>query len=257
MTTEHIQASTTHIRRGALENAFRYNVDFILTPPDVSGPALLSHNRFNLWSVWDRHYGELDGQVSGAAWFRAILDERGFPLDRARILLLTQPGFLWFQFNPVSFWIALIGDRPCAVLTEVNNTFGDRHCYFCAHGDFREITYDIPVHAEKTMHVSPFQQVKGEYTFNFGITDKQINIRIVYRNGEEGVVTTLMGERRAASSFSLLKAAVCRPGGGLRVLALIHWQALMLWCRKAPFQRKPAPPKASVSEAREFRKGRS
>ncbi len=248
MKTEHIRAGTTHARRGAIRNAFRYRVDFILTPPELSGPLLLSHNRFNLWSIRDRHHGGAQGRGRGAEWFRTLLADRGLPVDRMQILLLAQPGFLWFQFNPVSFWIALIGGRPHAFVAEVNNTLGDRHCYFCAHEDRGEITFDHLFHSEKVMYVSPFQQVAGEYAFNFGLTDDRINIRIAYRNGDEGVIATLAGKRRPATSLSLLKAAVCRPAGGLRVLALIHWQALMLWAKKAPFLRKPPPPEHLVSD---------
>ena len=254
MKAEHIQAVTTHARRGALKNAFRYNVDFILSSPEAEGPLLLSHNRFNLWSVQDRHHGGVRRQGLGASWFRALLKDQGFPLENAQILLLAQPRFLWFQYNPVSFWIALINGRPRAFVAEVDNTFGHRHCYLCAHKDFREIAFDEPVHAEKVMYVSPFQQVAGEYAFNFGLTDEQINIMISFRNGAEGVIATLAGMRRPASNLSLLKAAVFRPASGLRALALIHWQALKLWRKQAPFVRTPPPPERLVSEGSELRK---
>lgn len=257
MKVQHIQAITSHARRGALKNAFRYNVDYILTPPKLSAPLLLSHNRFNLWSLCDRDHGGKRGKGLGAEWFLALLKEHGFPDEAPQILLLTQPKFLWFQFNPVSFWIALIDGRPCAFVAEVNNTFGHRHCYFCAHGDFREITYDAPLHARKLMHVSPFQQVAGEYTFNFGFTSDAINIRIAFCNGDEGVIATLAGPRRQASNLSLMKAAFSRPAGGFRLLTFIHWQALKLWFKRAPFIRKPPPPDHLVSEGTELRKGNS
>ena len=254
MKAEHIQAVTTHARRGALKNAFRYNVDFILTPPEMKGPLLLSRNRFNLWSLKDRHHGGARRQGLGPEWFRALLRDKGFPVEDAKLLLLAQPGFLWFQYNPVSFWIALIDGRPRAFVAEVDNTFGHRHCYFCARKDFREIAFSEPVHAEKIMHVSPFQQVAGEYTFNFGLTDDRVNILISFRNGSEGVIATLAGMRRPASNLSLLKAAVLRPASGLRTKILIHWQALRLWRKRAPFFRKPPPPERLVSNCSELGK---
>lgn len=256
MKTEHIRAVTTHARRGSLKNAFRYRVDYLLTEPVMQGPALLSQNRFNLWSVRDRNYGGLRGQGRGAEWFLDVLRDREFPLEKAEILLLTQPAFLWFQFNPVSFWIALIDGEPCAFVAEVNNTFGQRHCYFCAWSDFRPITYDTPMRATKLMHVSPFQKVEGEYSFNFGLTADAVNILISYKNGDDGVLATLAGKRELASNRSLLKAAFARPAGGLRVLALIYWQAFKLWCKKAPFVRKPAPPQNLVSNGTDWPKGK-
>lgn len=257
MKTEHIQALTTHARRGRIKNAFRYRVDYVLTPLPMQSPALLAENRFNLWSLHDQNHGGERGNGQGANWFREVLRQQGFPLKQAEILLLAQPKFLWFQFNPVSFWIALIDGTPRAFVAEVNNTFGHRHCYFCAWDDFRPITYDMPMRAEKLMHVSPFQKVEGDYSFNFGLSDDAVNILISYRNGEDGVLASLAGKRQAATNGTLIKAAVARPLGGLRVMALIYWQAFKLWRKKAPFLRKPPPPEDLVSDGKEWREGRS
>ena len=247
---EHIQAQTYHARRGNLKNAFRYGVDYVLTDLSTTGqPKLISRNRFNLWSLWDRRHGGPRGNGFGTDWFRDELKARGFPLDGARLVLLTQPSFLWFHFNPVSFWIAMRDGQPCAFVAEVNNTFGHRHCYFCAHEDFRPIDRADTITAEKLMHVSPFQKVAGQYSFNFDMTDQTINIRISYRNGDEGVLATLSGDRRPATNASLLWAAVRRPFGAARVVALIYWQALVLWLKRAPFLRTPPPPSALISNS--------
>ncbi|MDI3335573.1 DUF1365 domain-containing protein [Defluviimonas aestuarii] len=247
---EHIQGQTTHVRRGALRNAFRYGVDYVLIDDDAAAdPFLLSRNRFNLWSLWDRHNGGPRNEGYGFDWFREELAERGFPLEGARLLLLTQPSFLWFHFNPVSFWIAMKQDSPCAFIAEVNNTFGHRHCYFCAHGDFRPIAASDTVTAAKIMHVSPFQKVAGEYRFNFALSEDAVRIRIFYGNGEDGVVATLSGARRPATSILLLWSALRRPFGAARVVALIHWQAVILWWKRAPFLKPPAPPVSLVSDS--------
>ena len=250
---QHIKAKTFHARRGGLKNAFTYGVDYVLVDPErAARPWLFSRNRFNLWSLWDRHHGGARGQGHGVAWFRDVLAERGFDLEGAELLLLTQPSFLGFHFNPVSFWIALRDGRPHAFVAEVNNTFGHRHCYFCAHPDFRAIEKSDVLTAEKLMHVSPFQQVAGQYSFNFGFTDADISIRISFENGEEGVLATLAGPRRPATSLSLIGAALRRPLGALRVVALIHWQALILYLKRAPFLKKPPPPDPLISNSHSF-----
>lgn len=249
---EHIQSQTYHARRGGIKNAFRYGVDFVLSDLQETGPLLLSHNRFNLWSLWDRSHGGRRGDGSGVAWFVEILTERGFPVEKAQLVLLAQPSFLWFQFNPVSFWIALIKGKPCAFVAEVNNTFGDRHCYFCALDGFPPISKSDTITAEKLMHVSPFQKVAGQYRFNFGMTDDAIDIRISYENGTQGVIATLSGDRKTATSTSLLWAALRRPFGAARVVALIYWQALILYFKRAPFLKKPEPPKPLMSESLTF-----
>lgn len=245
---DYVHASTHHSRLGALKNAFTYGVDFVVTDFGPAAPRLISRERFNLWSIWDhRHGGERDnGQ--GKEWFRDLLSKRGFPLENAELLLLTQPSFLWFHFNPVSFWIAVIDGTPRAFVAEVNNTFGDRHCYFCAHDDFRPIEAKDVMVAEKLMHVSPFQKVEGRYLFNFGFSQDMVNIRIRYENGDQGVLATLYGKRRKASDRALAWAALRRPFGAARVVALIHWQAIILYLKKAPFLRKQPAPAALLSE---------
>ncbi|MDU8927016.1 DUF1365 domain-containing protein [Alisedimentitalea sp. MJ-SS2] len=246
---EHIQAQTLHARRGTLKNTFSYGVDFVLTDLGTKTPALMSRNRFNLWSLWDRHHGGARGDGRGLAWFKQVLHKRGFQTKNAQLLLLTQPSFLWFHFNPVSFWIALVDGTPRAFVAEVNSTFGQRHCYFCAHEDFRPIERGDALIAEKLMHVSPFQKIAGHYRFNFGFSDTRIDIRISFENEDQGVLATLAGDRCVATNKSLLWAAVRRPLGAVRVLALIHWQAAILYLKRAPFLRKQPAPATFTSES--------
>ena len=122
-----------------------------------------------------------------------------------------------------------------------------RHCYVCAHDDFRPIKRTDRLTATKVMHVSPFQGIAGEYHFNFGFTEKSVDIRIAYENESEGVIATLKGQRRPATNASLAWAALRRPLGAVRVVALIHWQALFLYLKRAPFLKREAPPEALVS----------
>lgn len=250
---QHIQAQTHHARRGALKNAFTYGVDYVLTDLGPVRPWLISRNRFNLWSLWDRRHGGPRGDGRGIQWFKEVLTQRGFSTEGAQLLLLTQPGFLWFHFNPVSFWIALVDGTPRAFVAEVNNTFGHRHCYFCAHEDFRPIRKEDALIAEKLMHVSPFQKVAGQYRFNFDMNETDIDIRIMFENGDQGVLATLSGRRRPATSLSLLRAAVRRPLGAARVVALIHWQAVVLYLKRAPFLKKQPAPELLISDSQTFR----
>ncbi len=253
MMLEHIQAQTHHARRGALKNAFTYGVDYVLTDLGPVAPRLMSRNRFNLWSLWDHLHGGVRDNGRGVDWFRSILEDRGLPTENAQLLLLTQPSFLWFHFNPVSFWIALVDGTPRAFVAEVNSTFGQRHCYFCARDGFAPIRKDDTLVAQKLMHVSPFQKIAGHYAFNFGLTDDKIDIRISFKNGDHGVLATLAGERRPATSGSLAWAAIRRPLGAARVLALIHWQATILYVKRAPFLKKQRPPEQLVSDGHDLR----
>ena len=243
---EHLQSQTTHARRGGIRHAFRYTVDFVLIDPEATtGPSLFARNRAGLYSVQDRHHGGPPKQGRGVAWAREVLAERG--LTDARILLLTQPAFMGRVFNPVSFWLAFRGEDLVTVISEVTNTFGDRHSYVSAHPGFAPIRATDELQAVKAMHVSPFQDIAGGYRFRFRVTPERIAIRIGHESGPEGVVATLTGTRRPMTNAGLLAAAIRRPLGSARTWILIHWHALRLKLKGAIYRPRPDAPLDEVS----------
>jgi len=246
---EHLAAKTTHARRGEIKNAFVYDVDYVLIDPQSrAGPRLFSHDRLNLASVHTKDHGGAPKQGRGLDWAQEVLQNHGFvPHPDQRILLLTQPRFLGYGFNPVSFWLVLRADTLLAVIAEVNNTFGDRHSYLCHLPDFAAITPADQITAQKIMHVSPFQSVAGNYRFTFDISPERIAIRIAFSDGPEGLIATLFGPRAPLSNKALLRATLRRPMGPLRTMALIHWQALKLKLKGARYRSRPTPPKEEIS----------
>ncbi len=246
---QHIAGETYHGRRGAVQNAFRYSIDYVLLDAEhtVTMPRLFGRNAGNLMSLHDRDHGGPPKQGQGAAWVRDVLRHHQITL-RGRIDLLAQPRLLGHVFNPVSFWLIHddAGTLRC-VIAEVTNTFGDRHSYLCAHADLREITGAETLAARKLMHVSPFQPIEGGYTFRFDITADQVNIVIDYARGKGGVIATLKGPRKPLTNRGIIHAALRRPFGSRRVLALIHWQAIKLWWKGATFRSQPPPPKEEIS----------
>ena len=246
---DHIAGETYHGRRGATKNAFRYSIDYVLldaeTAPDA--PALFARNAGNLMSLHDADHGGPPKQGRGAAWVRDVLAAHDVP-QPGRIMLLAQPRVLGHVFNPVSFWLAHDdGGVLRAVSAEVSNTFGDRHSYLCAHPDQRPITREDTLSAQKIFHVSPFQPIEGGYSFRFDIRADRLGIWIDYSTDGEGLLATLTGKRRALSTWAILRSSLRRPLGARRVLALIHWQALKLWWKGAPYRVRPAPPEQDVS----------
>ncbi|MEM7242839.1 MAG: DUF1365 domain-containing protein [Pseudomonadota bacterium] len=250
MTLDHIHGHTYHGRKGAVKNAFRYGVDYVLT--DFSkdrGPSLFSRNRFNLAALFDRDHGGIRGNGIGVEWVRGVLRNHGFAhLLEGRIELLAQPRIWGHVFNPVSFWLIYDSDDALGlVIAEVNNTFGDRHSYLCFNDDKSPIDRDDVLEAEKIFHVSPFQDVAGHYKFRFHISDKSVEIWIDYLNGNKGLIATYVGDRQPLSNRSILVAAIKRPFGSIRVLALIHWQAIKLKIKGAVFRPRPLPPVEEIS----------
>lgn len=252
MTPELIKGTTMHRRFGGPDNVFNYGVDYALIEPEPEPsdlPALFSRNRFNLAAIHDRDHGGSRGKGTGAGWVRKVLREAGLEATSSmRLLLLAQPRILGHVFNPVSFWLVIDDeDNLRVVVPEVNNTFGERHSYICAHPDLRPIRPEDVITAEKVFYVSPFQPVEGTYRFNFDLRPDSISIRIDYRREGGGLLATLVGRRTPLTSRALVAAAIRRPVGSVRVLALIHAHALKLWFRGARHYARPAPPEIEVS----------
>ena len=246
---DHIAGQTFHGRKGAVENAFRYSVDYVLldAEAEVCGPRLFARNGPGLTSLHDVDHGGPPKAGRGAPWVREVLQEHQIT-GVARLDLLAQPRMLGHVFNPVSFWLCRSVDGALiTVIAEVSNTFGDRHSYLCHHPDLRPIRPSDTLLASKIFHVSPFQPIEGGYSFRFDITDQRIGIWIDYARGNGGLIATLTGKRKPLTNRAILRSALRRPLGARRVLALIHWQALKLWIKGARYRARPVPPENEVS----------
>lgn len=246
---QYMRATTTHVRRGMIRNAFTYGVDMVLVDPEApaKGPALFSRNRFNLMAVHDRDHGGPMGQGRGAAWLRNVLKTHGFDDPALRLRLLTQPRFLGYGFNPASFWLVFSGADLVAYVAEVSTPFGDRHSYLCYAPDHAAISADTKITAPKALHVSPFQEVKGSYDFRIHQSPDRLAIRISHKNGPHGVIATLTGPVMPLKDRHILWAAIRRPFGALRVMVLIHTQALRLKLKGARYRTRPTPPTHEVT----------
>lgn len=245
----HMPASVAHGRRGAIAHGFRYRSDYLLLAPEhAQGPRLFGHNRFNLLAVHDRDHGGPRGNGSGPVWAHEVLAAAGFAPGPGDVLaLLTQPRLLGHWFTPVSFWLVLRGDALLAAVAEVNNTFGQRHCYLCHAPGFAALGRADTIRAGKVFHVSPFQDVAGEYLFNFALAPDRLAIRIQHRNGAEGLDAAMAGPLRQLTAGGVLAACLRRPGGSLRVLALIYANALALKLKGARYRPLPAPPEQEIT----------
>jgi hypothetical protein len=248
---EIVKAQVFHARTRPRRNAFRYGVCYLRLPLSefVRGRKgmFFSVERFNLFSLFARDYG--DGKTAPAQWIAGVLAHWGMTEADGEIVLLTLPRVLGYAFNPVSFW--LCHDRSGklrAVLAEVRNTFGEHHSYLCFHDDHRPIETEDWLKAEKIFHVSPFLAVNGHYRFRFACEKNRVAIWINHYDSEGLMLTTsLIGDARPLRPAGLIASFLRYPLVTLKVVALIHYQAVKIFLKGIRHYAKPKPPVADVS----------
>ena len=153
----------------------------------------------------------------------------------------------------MSFWYAHRADGALrAVVAEVNNTFGERHCYLLtgtADAPAAPLRWGCELRAAKVFHVSPFCAIEGGYRFRFMRTAERTVARIDHDDatGQPLLQTSVSGRLVPLTRGDLHRAWLGSPLLTLGVVARIHWQALHLWWQRVPFFRKPVPPAALVS----------
>lgn len=99
-------------------------------------------------------------------------------MDYPYVFLLTAPRFLNYKFSPASFWY-LYDDRKRLkyIITEVNNTFDERHIYLLPASDSPlKFSHTFA----KDFHVSPFISRRGSYnvTSNDPSKGEDINVAV-------------------------------------------------------------------------------
>ena len=246
-----IVADVAHARLRPKKNSFHYHVYYLCLPlaqlAALNPLRLLSKDRFNLFSLNARdHDVPKDGYEP---WIREVLAQYGVHHANGEIVLLTLPRVLGYVFNPVSFWFCLSKDGQLAcVLSEVRNTFGEKHCYLSYHEDGRAIDKDDWLRAEKVMHVSPFIAVEGHYEFRFAYGEAKIGVWINHHDADGLLLTTsLVGKRQPLTDATLFRCFLRYPLVTLKVIGLIHFQALKLMRKGIIYRRKPAPPTTEIS----------
>lgn len=214
---------------------------------DFDNYACSSYNRFNIWSLYSKDYG-FDGDGLNPQRFQDI--KTHYHIPDGKICLITIPRFFGHSFNPVSFFLFYnIDQKLVAVLSEVHNTFGERHCYICQHQDHRPIEKDDTLQATKIFHVSPFFPVSGYYEFKFDIASEKIAIKIDYFNekGEKLLVTGINALSEKLKKNKPISLAIRFPFIGIKIILLIHYHAALLWLKKTQFFKKPPPPSQQIS----------
>ena len=240
-----------HKRTKPKKNAFRYPVFFLRIPMRSRNTdrTLLSKsgvgdNSFSWISFYDRDHGQ--GDLDALAWIENELKKSNINDVDGEIWLHTFPRILGYVFNPVSFWFCQNSEGQVkAVMAEVNNTFGDRHCYLLKPHQKKHIQYGESLIADKEFHVSPFFDVLGHYVFRFmrkeTLANQTQNVSKIeyWQDNELLLSTSINGRELPLTKINMIKSIVKFPLLTFGVILKIHWQAIKLWYKGAKFYSRP------------------
>ena len=246
-----LKASIIH-RRPYPKNDFKYKaiyclIDFkhINTPNNMivslSNPALIC--------FLSADYGYQDGR-SPALWAKKNFEEQGLNLNGLK--LLTIPRVFGYAFNPVSFWLGFCDDNLVGCIADVNNTFGQKHCYVICKKDQGIISKEDWFEANKEFHVSPFFDRSGKYYFNLNWepSEKKCSISIHYYCDQQlKLITCIQGKLHSLTTKKLAFSMLKNPLYPIKIIGLIHYQALKLYLKKVRYRQLPIQKKTVISQA--------
>jgi hypothetical protein len=245
MTISALYAGTVmHRRWKSKRHRLQYGVFALLVDldelPDLK-LKLFSHNRFNLFSLLDRDFGAGDGTPL-KPWVEARLAEAGLETRDLRVSLLCYPRILGYAFNPLSvFYCRRARDGALtAILYEVHNTFGERHCYLIP---VESAGPTVQQECAKAFYVSPFIGMQATYRFRILPPSDRLAIVINESNAEGALLdASFVARRLPLGDGKLLSLLARHPLMGLKVIGGIHWEALQLWLKGVRLTKRPAPP---------------
>lgn len=241
------RCSVMHNRLAPKKHVLDYNVFmFWLDLDEIDEVAkkfyLLSRNKFNVFGFNDADHLQLpidnpDKSKNVKEQILGYLQSQNVKLSKPKIFLLTNLRTMGYQFNPVSFYYIFENDKPVCAVAEVGNTFGEMKLFLLSGETLHENSFLY--RTKKYFYVSPFIEHDVDFDFQLAIPDQKLNIRIDdYKGDERFFIATLRGEKKTMTQLRLVWYALRFPFITLKIITLIHWNALLLWLKKLPYHKK-------------------
>jgi hypothetical protein len=236
-----------HRRFRPVPNGFGYAVFLVfadLAEMDraFQASALWSVNRFNLACFRRKdHFGDPNKDLDDAV--RDLVAAQTGQRPCGPIRLLCHWRYFGHCFNPASFYYCYNRDGTGleAIVVEIHNTpWGEVHCYVLEKSQNLARSPFYRYELEKRFHVSPFMDMDMHYNWRFRQPGQTLSVHMEsYRQGQKFFDATLTLQRHEITGHLLNRVLLNPPPVTLKVVAMIYWQALRLWLKKAPFYTHP------------------
>ena len=158
---------------------------------------------------------------------------------KGAIRLLTHLRYFGYCFNPVSFYYCFDESDTFVevILAEVTNTpWKERYAYVIDTKLDNSKNSNLVAKLKKKLHVSPFWGMNHQYEWLFTEPNQDLFVNMKnFKDGQKVFDATLKLNRKSFSKLRLIRFIFQFPFITLIIVFRIHWQAMKLWFKKAPF----------------------
>ncbi|MFD5117522.1 DUF1365 domain-containing protein [Streptomyces sp. NPDC058391] len=224
--------TVSHVRTAPRRYALRHRTYMWLIDPDRPPRLPRPLRPLARFDARD-HFG--GGGPTIRAGLESFLAARGIELAGGRVTMLAHARVFGHVFNPLTlYWCHGPDGEPLCVVAEVHNTYGERHCYLLKPDGAGRATVD------KEFYVSPFFPVDGGYTMRLPEPDERLSLTVhLERPGGRSFTATVRGERRPATTRTLVRTALRHPWSTAVVSTSIRLHGILLWLRGLPVRPRP------------------
>ena len=194
----------THTRFKPVRHFLKYKTFSLLIDLDEinlldKSIGIFSHNKFNIFSFYDKDHGDRDGG-NLKDWVISNLKKFRIKENITNIKVLCYPRILGYVFNPLSIFYCYEKDKLVAIFYEVKNTFNEQHTYIFKIKNNEEIIQKC----RKKFYVSPFMDMETFYNFKLLNPNDKLSVFIKQTDADGTILTATQTGDKKEFSFKQL-----------------------------------------------------